>query len=67
MNEVIAVELQKLNLTTGDYLFVKVNSDMFDFDVASDICNSIKEQLPEGVVLIGYPNPGVEIQVVRTL
>lgn len=67
MNEVIAVELQKLNLTPGDYLFVKVNSDMFNIGEASNICSFIKEQLPEGVVLIGYPNPGVEIQVVRTL
>ena len=67
MDEVIAIELQKINLTPGDCLFVKINMDMFDIAEASNICNSIKEQLPEGVALIGYPSPGVEIQVVRTL
>lgn len=67
MNKVIAVELQKIHLESDDCLFVKVDLNTFTIDEACKIVESVKDMVPKGVTVIGYPGPSVEIQVVRKL
>ena len=67
MNKVIAVELQKIHLEPDDCLFVKVDLNTFTIEEACDIVKSVKDMVPKGVTVIGYPGPAVEIQVVRKL
>ena len=65
LKKAIAVELQKIKLEPDDCLFVKVDINTFDFEEATIICERIKEMVPENITVIGYPGPGVELQVVR--
>ena len=67
MNKVIAVELQKIHLEPDDCLFVKVDLDTFTMEEACNIVEFVKNNVPKGVTVIGYPGPAVEIQVVRKL
>ena len=67
MNKVIAVELQKIHLEPDDCLFVKVDLNTFTVDEACNIVKSVKDMVPKGVKVIGYPGPAVEMQVVRKL
>ena len=67
MNKVIAVELQKIHLEPDDCLFVKVDLNTFTVDEACKIVESVKDMVPQGVTVMGYPGPAVEIQVVRKL
>ena len=61
------IELQKIKLEPDEYLLVKINSNMFDIGEASDIYNTIRSAFPEDANIIGYPDPGVEFQVVKLL
>ena len=67
MENINKIELQKIKLEPDEYLLVKINSNMFDIEEASNIYNTIKSAFPEGANIIGYPNPGVELQVVKLL
>ena len=67
LKKAIAVELQKIKLEPDDCLFVKVDLNIFDFEEATQICKIVKEMVPENITVIGYPGPGVELQVVRKL
>lgn len=67
IKQVIGIELQKIKLEPGDCLFVKVDINQFDIDEANRICQMVKELVPYGITVIGYPSPGVEFQVVRQL
>ena len=67
MKKAIAVELQKIKLEPDDCLFVKVDLNTFDVEEAIHICEMIKKMVPENITIIGYPGPGVELQVVRKL
>ena len=67
IKQVIGVELQKIKLEPGDCLFVKVDINQFDIDEANHICQMVKELVPDNITVLGYPGPGVELQVVRQL
>ena len=67
LKKAIAVELQKIKLEPDDCLFVKVDLDTFDLEEADCITKMIKELVPKNITVIGYPWPGVELQVVRKL
>ena len=67
MNKVIAIELQKIHLEPDDCLFVKVDLNTFTVDEACHIVESVKDMVPKGVTVMGYPGPAVKIQVVRKL
>ena len=67
IKKAIAIELQKIKLEPGDCLFVKVDMNTFDFEEACDITESFRACVPEDINVIGYPSPGVELQVVRKL
>lgn len=67
MKKAIAVELQKIKLEPNDCLFIKIDTNTFDFEEATKICEMIKEMVPENITVIGYPGPAVELQVVRKL
>ena len=67
IKKAIAVELQKIKLEPNDCLFVKIDIDTFDFEEACRIIESVRACVPEDINVIGYPNPGVEIQVVKKL
>lgn len=67
MKKAIAVELQKIKLEPDDCLFVKVDLDTFDVEEAEHIIKMVKELVPKDIVVMGYPSPGIEIQVVRKL
>ena len=67
LKKAIAVELQKIKLEPDDCLFVKVDINTFDFEEATQICEMVKEMVPENITVIGYPGPAVELQVVRKL
>ena len=67
MKKAIAVELQKIKLEPGDCLFIKVDIDKFSLEEASSICKAIRESVPEGITVIGYPSPDIELQVVRKI
>jgi hypothetical protein len=54
-------------LEPDDCLFVKVDLNTFTIDEACKIMESVKDMVPKGVTVIGYPGPAVEIQVVRKL
>ena len=41
--------------------------DTFNFEEANNIIKELKDCVPEDVNVIGYPSPGVELQVVRKL
>lgn len=67
MKQIIAVELQKIKLEPDDCLFVKVDLDTFDLAEAESIVKMVKELVPKDIVVIGYPGPAIELQVVRKL
>jgi hypothetical protein len=67
LEKAIAVELQKIKLEPDDCIFVKVDINTFDLKEAVTICENIKKMVPENITVIGYPGPGVELQVVRKL
>ena len=67
IKKAIAVELQKIKLEPDDCLFVKVDLNTFDLEEANRIVKMIKELVPQDIVVIGYPGPAVELQVVRKL
>ena len=67
IKQVIGVELQKIKLEPGDCLFVKVDMNQFDLDEANRICQMVKDLVPYHITVIGYPSPGIELQVVRQL
>ena len=67
IKQVIGIELQKIKLEPGDCLFVKVDINQFDIDEANRIFQMVKDLVPYNITVIGYPSPGVELQVVRQL
>lgn len=67
LKKAIVVELQKIKLEPDDCLFVKVDLNTFTIDEACNIVKSVKDIVPKGVTVIGYPGPAVELQVVRKL
>lgn len=67
IKKAIAVELQKIKLEPNDCLFVKIDMDTFDFEEACRITERLRACVSEDINVIGYPSPGVEIQVVRKL
>lgn len=67
IKKAIAIELQKIKLEPDDCIFVKVDMNTFDFEEACNITESLRACVPENINVIGYPSPGIELQVVRKL
>lgn len=55
---------QILTLKPGDILTIKIDSDIWDFDSASQILEQMMTAIPEGVNVMTYFN-GIEIGVIK--
>jgi hypothetical protein len=67
IKKAVAIELQKVKLEPDECLFVKVDINLFSLKDANEICEFIQSLVPSGVKVIGYPGPGVDLQVVKKL
>ena len=55
---------QILTLKPGDILTIKIDSNIWDFDSASQILEQMMTAIPEGVNVMTYFN-GIEIGVIK--
>ena len=55
---------QILTLKPGDILTIKIDSDIWDLDSASQILKQMMTAIPEGVNVMTYFN-GIEIGVIK--
>ena len=57
-----AAELKQISFNPNDILVVKINTDKYSLDKASEIYQEIVSQLPKGLNTIGIP-AGIELDI----